>query len=84
MQLHNTLCPPFSKYYCRDISGEGTSAELMQCVRSIVTQSLLQDSTRGILRTSSLLLLLLPQTPLTKYCLSITCCSTVYDAHIDS
>lgn len=50
--------PPFFKYLCGDISGEGTSAELMQCVRSRVTQSLtspaalplLQDATPAILQ----------------------------------
>lgn len=49
--------PPFFKNLCRDISGEGTSAELMQCARSRVTQSLtspaalpvLQDATPAIL-----------------------------------
>lgn len=49
--------PPFFKYLCRDISGDRTSAELMQCVRSRVTQSLtsaaalpvLQDATPAIL-----------------------------------
>lgn len=56
MQL--MLFPPFSKYLCWDISGEGTSAELMQCVRSRVTQSLTSPAAlRAILRMCPLLLL---------------------------
>lgn len=72
--------PPFSKYLCWDISGEGTSAELMQRARSRVTQSLtspcctpvLQDGApRAILRMCPLLLLLLqlqlPRPPNTSH-----------------
>lgn len=53
MQLHNMLSPPLSKYLCWDVSGEGTSAELVQCVRSRVTQSLTSPAALQSRRTAA-------------------------------
>lgn len=49
LKCSSTTCcpPPFSKYLCWDISGEGTSAELMQCVRSRASLLLLHSSPAG-------------------------------------
>lgn len=95
IQLHNTLSPPSSKYLCWDISGEGTSAELMQCVRSRVMQRLpspaalescrtaLRPSSGRALNCCSPLTLNIFHHILAQH--SITCCSTVVcDAQIDS